>query len=62
MPEYDALHTDAHRINAFAAGHVFTAVELNKLHYAPPGTENGIAKRHSRFVLREFWKESSIRK
>ena len=39
MPEYDALHTDAHRVNAFAAGHVFTAVELNKLHYAPPGTE-----------------------
>lgn len=39
MPEHDALHNDAHRVNAFAAGHTFTSAHLNALGYPPPGME-----------------------
>jgi len=39
MPELDALHADAHRVNDFVAGHLVTSVSLNRLPYELPGCE-----------------------
>ena len=40
MPEYDAVHLDADRINAFCEGHTFSSARLNRLGYDVPGTSN----------------------
>eukprot|EP00966_Prymnesium_polylepis_P250503 5792921-Prymnesium_polylepis.1 len=40
MPELDALHIDAHRIDDFASGRKFASAHLDFLGYSVPGTES----------------------